>query len=81
MVPDREDEDTDRDSFSVDFIDAIPDDETVISLTNALAEQQFYVKRVTENPPRIGGRAEVTNRFWNIAGRSYEGVHPSISTW
>jgi hypothetical protein len=31
---------------------------------------------VTENPPRSGGRADVMHRFWNIAGRSYEGVHP-----
>lgn len=76
VFPNREDEETDNGRFSVDFIDAIPDDETVISLTNALAEEQFYVKRVTENPPRSGGRAHVMNRFWNIAGRSYEGVHP-----
>jgi hypothetical protein len=73
VFPDREDEEMDR--FSADF-DVIPDDETVISLTNALAEENFYVKRVTENPPRSGGRAHVMNRFWNIAGRSYEGVHP-----
>lgn len=75
VISDRDDEDTDRENFSADF-DAIPDDKTIISLTNALAEQQFYVKRVTENPPRIGGRADVMHRFWNIAGRSYEGVHP-----
>lgn len=75
VLPDREDDDVNHDRFSADF-DVIPDDETVISLTNALAEQQFYVKRVTENPPRSGGRADVMHRFWNIAGRSYEGVHP-----
>jgi hypothetical protein len=75
VVPDREDEDADHHGFPADF-DAIPDDETLISLTNALAEAQFYVKRVTENPPRTGGRADVMHRFWNIAGRSYIGVHP-----
>jgi hypothetical protein len=75
VLPDREDEGINRDRFSADF-DVIPDDETVIWLTNTLAEEQFYVKRVTENPPRSGGRADVMHRFWNIAGRSYEGVHP-----
>jgi hypothetical protein len=75
VFPNREDEETDSARFSVDF-DVIPDDETIISVTNALAEEQFYVKRVTENPPRTGGRANVMNRFWNIAGRNYVGVHP-----
>ena len=56
--------------------DVIPGDETVIALTNALSEEGFYVKRVTENPPRGGGRAEVVHRVWDIAGRSYQGVYP-----
>jgi hypothetical protein len=75
VLPDREDEDVNSDRFSADF-DVIPDDETIISLTNTLAEQKIYIKRVTENPPRSGGRADVMHRFWNIAGRSYDGVHP-----
>ncbi len=75
VFPDHADEDIDRDRYAADF-DVIPDDETVIALTNALAENEFYVKRVTENPPRSGGRADVMHRYWNIAGRSYQSVHP-----
>jgi hypothetical protein len=56
--------------------DVIPDDETVIALTNALGEEGFYVKRVTENPPRSGSRADVMHRYWNITGRHYDSVHP-----
>lgn len=55
----------------------IPGDETVIALTNALSEEGFYVKRVTENPPRNGGRPGIVHRVWDIAGRSYQGVYPT----
>ena len=56
--------------------DVIPDDGTVIELTNALSEQGYYVKRVIENPPRSGARADLVHRYWDIAGRLYEGVYP-----
>jgi hypothetical protein len=75
VFPEHADEDIDRDRYAANF-DAIPDDETVIALTNALAENEFYIKRVTENPPRSGGQADVMHRYWNIAGRSYQSVHP-----
>jgi len=64
-----------RDGYAVEF-DVIPDDETVIALTNALSEEGFYVKRVTENPPRSSGRADVVHRYWDLAGRSHRGVYP-----
>jgi hypothetical protein len=75
VFPVHADEDIDRDPNAV-YFDAVPDDETVIALTNALAENDFYVKRVTENPPRSGGRADVMHRYWTIAGRSYQSLHP-----
>jgi hypothetical protein len=53
-----------------------PEHTTIIALTNAISEQGYYVKRVIENPPRTGERAEVINRYWDIAGRRYEGVYP-----
>ena len=53
----------------------IPNDETVIELTNALSED-YYVKRVIEHPPRSGGSADHVQRYWNIAGRRYDGVYP-----
>jgi len=61
---------------TVTFEGVIPDHDTVIALTNAVSEQGFYVKRVIENPPRTGGRANVVNRYWDIAGRRYLGVYP-----
>jgi hypothetical protein len=75
VVPDRAAEDSDRDSFA-DKFDVIPDDETVIALTNAMSEEQYYVKHVIENPPRSGRRANEIQRYWDIAGRRYEGVYP-----
>lgn len=68
-------EHADEDSYAADF-HAIPGDDTVIALTNALAQNGFYIKRVTENPPRSGGRADTVHRVWDIVGRHYEGVHP-----
>jgi hypothetical protein len=72
IVPEREakEDDSYADEFSV-----IPDDETVIELTNALSEN-YYIKRVIEHPPRSGGRADHVQRYWDIAGRRYEGVYP-----
>lgn len=56
--------------------DAIPDDDTLVALTNALGEDDFYVKRLAENPPRGGTSRKVIHRSWDIAGRSYDGVNP-----
>jgi hypothetical protein len=56
--------------------DVVPNDETVIELTNAMSERGFYVKRVIENPPRSGNKADTVQRYWDIAGRRYHGVWP-----
>ncbi len=75
VVPDRAAEDSDRDSFADEF-PVIPNDETVIALTNAMSEEGFYVKHVIENPPRSGRRADFVQRYWDIVGRGYEGIYP-----
>jgi hypothetical protein len=76
VVPDsKRQEDGDKPETAT-FEGVIPDHDTVIALTNAVSEQGFYVKRVIENPPRTGGRANVVNRYWDIAGRRYLGVYP-----
>lgn len=75
VAPDRAAEDSDRDSYANQF-DVIPGDETVIALTNAMSEAGYYVKHVIENPPRSGRRADLVQRYWDIAGRRYEGVYP-----
>jgi hypothetical protein len=59
-----------------DFSGVIPDYRTVIDLTNELSDSGYYVKRVLENQPRAGGRANLVNRYWDIAGRRYDGVFP-----
>jgi hypothetical protein len=75
VVPDRAAEDSDRDSYADEFA-VVPGDETVIALTNAMSEAGYYVKHVIENPPRSGRRADLVQRYWDIAGRRYEGVYP-----
>lgn len=75
VVPDRAAEDSDRESHADNFA-VVPDDETVIALTNAMSEEGYYVKHVIENPPRSGRRADLVQRYWDIAGRRYEGVYP-----
>ena len=75
VVPDRAAEDSDRESYADEFA-VVPSDETVIALTNAMSEEGYYVKHVIENPPRSGGRADLVQRYWDIAGRRYEGVYP-----
>jgi hypothetical protein len=59
-----------------EFDGVIPDYKTVIALTDAMSEDGYYVKRVIENPPRSGGRSNILNRYWDIAGRRYYGVFP-----
>ena len=71
IVPEREA----REENNAEQFGVIPNDETVIGLTNALSEN-YYVKRVIEHPPRSGGRADHVQRYWNIAGRRYDGVYP-----
>lgn len=75
VEPDRAAEDSDRDSFA-DKFPVIPDDEAVIALTNAMGEEDYYVKHVIENPPRSGRRANELQRYWDIKGRRYVGVYP-----
>lgn len=74
VVPDRK---LDAQKVDTDELPGvIPDYETIIALTNAMSDQGYYVKRVIENPPRSGARANVVNRYWDIAGRRYDGVYP-----
>ncbi len=75
VYPQRSDTGSGRGGYAIES-DVIPDEETVIALTDALSEEGFYVKRVTENPPRSSGRADVVHRYWDLAGRSHRGVYP-----
>lgn len=76
LVPDRKvPEDRER-VEAIEFPDVIPNDDTVIGLTNVLSEQGYYIKRVIENPHTSGPRANLIRRYWDIAGRHYAGVYP-----
>lgn len=76
LVPDRKiPEDVTRNE-SEEYPGVVPGDETVIALTNALSDEGYYIKRIIENPPRSGTRANLVRRYWDIAGRRYDGVYP-----
>jgi hypothetical protein len=78
LVPDRrvlEDQEREK-SMAREFAEVIPNDDTVIRLTDVLSEQKYYIKRVIENPRRSGPRANLIRRYWDIAGRRYSGVYP-----
>jgi hypothetical protein len=74
VVPDRK-KDSQKDDTD-ELPGVIPDRETIVALTNAMSDEGYYVKRIIENPPRSGVRANVVNRYWDIAGRRYDGVYP-----
>lgn len=76
MVPDLTLEEDQGKPESFRFDGVIPDHETVIDLTNELSKARYYVKRVIENPPTSGAQANMLNRYWDIAGRRYDGVYP-----
>lgn len=55
----------------------VPDHRVLAAITNAISEHNIYVKRIIENPPRTSkAGAHIINRFWDIAGRMYDGVYP-----
>lgn len=55
----------------------LPNHTIVTRLTDNLNKADFYVKRVIENPARTSkAGAHITNRYWDIAGRCYQGVYP-----
>jgi hypothetical protein len=77
VVPDEnEDADKDRNRLA-EFAGVVPDYGVVSELTNAISEEEFYVKSVIEHPPFVDdSRAYVLNRVWDIVGRYYQSVFP-----
>lgn len=75
-VPDRARPEDSMKPEEEPFEGVVPDHHTVALLTNNLSDEGYYVKRVVENPPQPGAKAGVLNRFWDIAGRMYDGVYP-----
>ena len=76
IVPDAK---KDKDKIRVKdktFENITPDYRTISALTKAFNKQNFYVQRITEDPPQTGKDANWVNRSWDMAGRFYEGVYP-----
>lgn len=76
VVPDLNVEEDKARLEALTFPGWIPDHNTVITLTNKISESDYYIKRIIENPPRTGEQANHVNRYWDIAGRKYDGVYP-----
>lgn len=56
---------------------AIPGNETITRLVNALNAKQIYVQRVMEEPPHPNwANAQSTNRHWILTGRRYDKAMP-----
>ena len=75
-VPDQDRSENEAELVEEPFEGVVPDYSTVAVLTNVLSDGGYYVKRVVENPPQPGTKDGVLNRFWDIAGRYYDGVYP-----
>ncbi|MDT0350304.1 hypothetical protein [Pseudonocardia charpentierae] len=58
------------------FQTVIPNGATVARVTARLSDDDYYVKRVVENPPQPSKKASAVNRYWDISGRKYDGVYP-----
>lgn len=58
------------------YPDIVPNHRTMTMLTEALAERRLYLKRIIENPPRVGEHVNQRNRYWDIGGREYSSVYP-----
>jgi len=55
----------------------LPNHAIVTQLTEELNNAGVYLKRVIENPARTSkAGAHITNRYWDMAGRYYDGVYP-----
>lgn len=55
----------------------VPNYAIVTNLTQDINDADIYVKRVIENRPRTSKvGAHITNRYWEIAGRQYDGLYP-----
>ncbi|SEF36498.1 hypothetical protein SAMN05421837_110253 [Amycolatopsis pretoriensis] len=76
VVPDQKKDDLLARPESHEYPGVIPDHETLIALTNAMSDSDYYVKWVIGHAPRNGDRANALNRAWDIGGRLYEGVYP-----
>ncbi|MFD2416617.1 hypothetical protein [Amycolatopsis pigmentata] len=74
MVPDPREPTSDSKLMELEGV--IPDHRTVAALTDALSDNNCYVKRVVENPGSNGPSVDEVRRYWDISGRYYERLFP-----
>lgn len=61
----------------IEQLTAIPGNEMITRLVNAMSNKQLYVQRVIENPAQMNrANAQIMNRLWVIAGRRYQKATP-----
>lgn len=77
VVPDETNpEDLNR-SRLVEFAGVIPDSGVIMTLTDALSRDDYYVKSVVEHEPFSDlSQANLLKRVWDVSGRFYTGVFP-----
>ncbi|HRQ42570.1 MAG TPA: hypothetical protein PLD25_32035 [Chloroflexota bacterium] len=64
-------------SSSIEHPTAIPGNEMITRLVNAMNDKGIYVQRVVENSPQMNrANAHIMNRMWVVAGRRYEKATP-----
>ena len=61
----------------IEQLTAIPSNEMITRLVNAMSNKGLYVQRVIENPAQMNrANAQIMNRLWIIAGRRYQKATP-----
>ncbi len=61
----------------IEQLTAIPGNEMITRLVNAMSDKGLYVQRVIENPAQMNrANAQIMNRLWVIAGRRYQKATP-----
>jgi hypothetical protein len=56
---------------------AVPDSALVTRILDKISDQEFYVKRIIENPTHTSKEgAHKIHHYWDISGRKYDGVYP-----
>lgn len=76
VVPDPRLLSSDPKYVPVELAHVIPDHRTIAALTDALGNNDCYVKRVVENPGSNGPGIDEVRRYWDIAGRYYRRLFP-----
>lgn len=65
------------DSRPIAKLGVVPDHKLINDLVRKLNGSKTYVQRVIENPPQTSfAHAAFQNRFWDIGGRTYDGIYP-----